>query len=249
MAILFVIRIPGWRNFTIYVPGGGQFSHDALHFFQRTFRSRLFREIERGNDERALRLGTRWRLRWLRGEWGETALDTAINHGRSELACEFVRRGGARHKDGSLASAAMKGDVAVIQALLSIGVPPDESRSGVPYGGNTPLKWAINRRHAEAAKLLIAAGADVNAISDSKYTVAHSACGGSDGDIRMLEVLLPHKPNIQVKDFRGGSVLQAAVTLHRRGKPETFNLIKAYYPELDLEAALESEANSLLPRE
>ncbi|MER9120667.1 ankyrin repeat domain-containing protein [Mesorhizobium sp. M0954] len=57
--------------------------------------------------------------------------------------------------------AAMKGDVAAITAALDAGAGVDESD-----GHATPLYLAVRDGHFAAAKLLVARGADVNAVTD-----------------------------------------------------------------------------------
>ena len=56
--------------------------------------------------------------------------------------------------------AAKKGDIAAIAAALDAGANVNESD-----GLATPLYYAVNRQHLEAAKLLLERGANVNAIS------------------------------------------------------------------------------------
>ncbi|MER9138329.1 ankyrin repeat domain-containing protein [Mesorhizobium sp. M0830] len=59
--------------------------------------------------------------------------------------------------------AAMKGDVTAIAAALDAGASVDESD-----GHATPLYLADRDGHFAAAKLLMARGADVNAVTDSR---------------------------------------------------------------------------------
>ena len=68
MVSVFIIRIPEWRTFVFTVPENWN-SYHLNHWFRRTIRSRLFQEIELGNDQAALQLARPWRLRYLRGEW------------------------------------------------------------------------------------------------------------------------------------------------------------------------------------
>jgi cytochrome c len=102
--------------------------------------------------------------------------------------------------------AAKKGDVAGITAALDAGADINE-----PDGFATPLYYAVSRQHLEAAKLLIARGADVNAGSKVGGPPLKAAVAKSK--IELITLLLAHgaDPNVAVGDQ---TVLHEAV---RRG--------------------------------
>jgi cytochrome c len=102
--------------------------------------------------------------------------------------------------------AAKKGDVAGITAALDAGADINE-----PDGFATPLYYAVSRQHLEAAKLLIARGADVNAGSKVGGPPLKAAVAKSK--IELITLLLAHgaDPNVTVGDQ---TVLHEAV---RRG--------------------------------
>jgi cytochrome c len=60
----------------------------------------------------------------------------------------------------ALHDAAKRGDIAAIAAALDAGAKVNESD-----GIATPLLYALNRQHLDAARLLVERGADVNAVS------------------------------------------------------------------------------------
>ncbi len=241
MASIFIVRVPGWRTLVIQTPESWHLFDSAVHWYRRTMRSRLFREIERGNDQQALKFATRRRLAWSRGEWGETPLCAAISHGRSELACELIRRGGVRPKDGALASAAASGDMKIVQALLAAGKNPDEPFPENELHGMTPLMYATNRGHLEVMQALLAAGANIDAVDDSGTSAAMHARSGTPGHLRALEVLLPYKPDIHQQDDRKRNLIREAIDRYRcSDKPAMLLLLKAHYPEIDFDAYLAS---------
>ena len=87
--------------------------------FGRIFRHTIFTAIESGADEEALRLGSQRVLMRARDEWGRSPLVAAINKCRPMLVHEFIRRGGMRPGDGSLAHASIAGDIAAVRMLLA----------------------------------------------------------------------------------------------------------------------------------
>lgn len=239
MASFFVIRVPGWRTFILHMPESWQLFASALHWYRRKVRSRLFLEIEQGNDQAALELATRRRLTRSRGEWGETPLCAAISYERVELACELIRRGGMLANDGALASAAMRGNITVVQALLSAGKNPNEPFPDADTCGSTPLMYATNRGYFDVMRALLDAGANIDAVDDHGATAAMLARTGTPENIQALEILLRFKPDIQLKDDRGRDLIQEAVDRYRCSeKPAMFLLLKENYPDLNLDARL-----------
>ncbi|HAT73287.1 MAG TPA: hypothetical protein DCS63_10780 [Elusimicrobia bacterium] len=85
---------------------------------------------------------------------------------------------------------AEKGDIGAMGALLDSGADPNESRKA--WGNATPLHMAAANSRLEAARLLIARGADVNKeayINRSRQArpIHYAAC---TGNVAMLKLLL-----------------------------------------------------------
>jgi hypothetical protein len=235
MATVLVLRIPYWRSFVIYIPDLHQILHDINSIFRRKIRPKIFEEIESGNDQLAIQLAKSKGLMKWRGEWGESPLVAAINHGRSELACSIIEMAGTAPNDGALATAAMRGDLRVVSALLKIGKNPDEPQKyDQTDNGWTPLMWAINRHHIAVMEALLAAGANVDVISDDNTTAAMCTRAGKPQDLEALEVLCRYKPNITIKDWRGRNLIREALDRERCSRmPEMRQLLERYYPDLD----------------
>lgn len=92
---------------------------------------------------------------------------------------------------GPLHDAAMAGDIAQIELLLSQGADVNE-KSGSP----PPLYFAINTEHVEAAELLIARGADVNARSTFGAPLHAAAARGLTS---IVNLLLEHGADTEVR--------------------------------------------------
>ena len=83
-----------------------------------------------------------------------------------------------------LHAAAANGDAAVIERIAASGAPLD-ARDG---NGRTPLHVAIYRHHGEAARKLIALGADPNALETQRYDIVTIAAVAND--LPMLKLAL-----------------------------------------------------------
>ena len=238
MAIIIVVRVPGWRTFVFHWPGFPQLLHDAVATLRRRGRPSIFFEIETGSDASVLRLATPHGLVKWRGQWGESALCAAITNGRSDLACRLLKIGGTRPGDGSLATAAMCGDLAVVRALLAEGKSPNETLPGPQDNGFTPLMWATNRYHLEIMEALLDAGADVNAIAKDGSTAPLLTRVGNPKDLSALQLLCRYRPDITIKDWRGRSLIREAIDRERcGGQPEMRMLLQRHFPEVVFDAS------------
>jgi ankyrin repeat protein len=100
-----------------------------------------------------------------KGNGGETPLDWAIKYKRNETA-DLLRKHGGKY--GKIHFAALGGDIEVVKEFLAAGADVNKD-VWVEYPGwmnTTPLLLAAGNGHKEIAELLIAKGADVNAMSD-----------------------------------------------------------------------------------
>lgn len=82
--------------------------------------------------------------------------------------------------------------------------------------GETPLAIAIYSRNPECARIILRAhderGQSVDSISKSGRTPMHEAVDA--GDLEMVQLLLAHDPNLDIRDIRGNTPLTAAAGWH-----------------------------------
>lgn len=142
---------------------------------------RARRALSRGADPHLNRLG------------GSVFWRAAVS-GQAELVEVLVTAGARVERDEaiegstSVHSAAENGDVKVLRLLLDAG-----GRSvlgGFDCLDRTPLTCAADKKHLEAATLLVRAGSDVNAHNEPRIgeTALHHA--GRNGDVKMARLLL-----------------------------------------------------------
>jgi ankyrin repeat protein len=206
--------------------------------FGRIFRHTIFTAIESGADEEALRLGSQRVLMRARDEWGRSPLVAAINKRRSTLVQEFIRRGGMRTGDGSLAHASMAGDIAAVRMLLAANKDPNESLPHADTHDNryTPLMWAANRRFVPIVQALLEAGADVNGVGADGTTAIMCTLKAEPADLEVLDVLCRYKADVTVTDWRGRNIIHEARDRARcSGKPEMRKILERYYPNINFD--------------
>ncbi len=86
----------------------------------------------------------------------------------------FVSENNVSLKMSALHEAASTGDLELLEEQLAKGLNPSEPDS--EWGGKTPLHIACSAGHKKCVYVLLKAGADVNAQTDSGWTPAHCAC-------------------------------------------------------------------------
>ena len=206
--------------------------------FGRIFRHKIFTAIERGADEEALHLGSQRVLLRARDEWGWSPLVAAITKNRPVLVREFIRRGGVRPGDGSLAHAAMAGNIAAVQLLLAAGKDPNERLPATDVHDNryTPLMWAANRRFVLIIQALLEAGADVNAVAADGATAAMCTRKAGPADLEVLDLLCRYKADVTIMDWRGRNIVhEARDRALCSGKPDMRKILERYYPDINFE--------------
>jgi len=104
-----------------------------------------------------------------------------------------------------LYEAAALGDVVRLHALLEPDATQVNSRSS---DGFTPLHLACFFRHLEATQILLAAGADPNAVAANRIAVIHSAAASRDTAIVKLVLAGGADPN--ARQHGGYTALQSA---------------------------------------
>ncbi len=96
-----------------------------------------------------------------------------------------------------------------MRRALDAGTPVDARGAG----GRTPLFVAVTGDHVEVARLLIAAGADPDALDDRHDTPFLET--GVSGSVAMLDVLLPADPDVTIVNrFGGVAVIPASERGH-----------------------------------
>jgi uncharacterized protein len=106
-----------------------------------------------------------------------------------------------------LVHAAVKGDVAVVNALLAFGADANSTVTG-----SSPLYAAVWHHRLEAAEALIAHGANVNAVEPSGVTPLVTAA--SNGDDPLVRLLLSHGADANVRASCGTPLDVARANSH-----------------------------------
>lgn len=187
---------------------------------------------------------------------GETLVMTAAHTGnaalvRSLLAAGASPQGAVTRGQTALMWAAGQGHADVVAALLDFGAEVDArtlvrsqyvksekeqdshplNKVWVEQGGNTALLFAARAGSLESARLLVAAGSDVNGLSAFGTSPAIMAVHG--GNIQLLELLLASGADVE-SSASGHTALHAAVL---RGNLAAVELLLDH--GADIEAALE----------
>lgn len=104
-------------------------------------------------------------------------------------------------------AAARDGDANELQTILA--ADPTQARAVDKYG-LTPLHWASDRGHADAAELLLAAGADADAVEARLFKRRPLHFAVLSGSLAAVETLVRHKADLEAADYRGWSPAQVA---------------------------------------
>jgi uncharacterized protein len=89
--------------------------------------------------------------------------------------------------------------------------------------GNTPLKVACVRGDLEAVRVLLAAGAEVNAIVEDECTALHYAAGF--GHVEVAQILLDHGARTDVRNRFGRTPVEDA---RLSGKTDVVTLLQSH---------------------
>ena len=111
-----------------------------------------------------------------------------------------------------LHAAAAKGDAAEIARLAAAGANPD-ARDG---HGRTPLMVAAHLRRMDAARALIAAKADLNALDRQAYDVVTIAAVADDLPMLQLALASGGNPRAITSPYGGTALIAAAHLGHAR---------------------------------
>ncbi|MEO8597433.1 MAG: ankyrin repeat domain-containing protein [Candidatus Solibacter sp.] len=103
-----------------------------------------------------------------KSKMGRTALYLACANDGSSSTVRFLVEHGAKVDGLALVAAAQSNDLASLRILLEKNVPVNEKDEA----GRTPLMWAAGNGNLKAVEMLLAKGADVNAVSLEKFEMA-----------------------------------------------------------------------------
>ena len=145
---------------------------------------------------------------------GATALHWAAYRSDAESAAALIHAGAnvnARNKYGvtPLALAADQGNAAVLDLLLKAGAKPNDPINFV-NSGETPVMHAARSAKVDAVKLLVGAGADVNAKENWNGQTA-LMWAAAKGDSAMVTALLELGADIHAKSHAGTTPFLLAV--------------------------------------
>jgi len=163
-------------------------------------------------------------------DYGVNAMQLAADSGNTEMIALLLKAGAdpqSPNADGETALhlVARAGNVEAAKLLLKAGAKVDPRES---FGGQTPLMWAVARRHPDMVELLASKGANVNArgaIRDyQRVATAESRAKSLDrGGLTPLlyaarencrecvEILLKHKVDVNLGDPSEVSPLSVAM--------------------------------------
>ncbi len=134
---------------------------------------------------------------------GETPLMTAL-YNKQQKAADWLVQSGAPL---DIFAAAAVGDIATIERLLQ---PPAAGLNAYSYDGWTPLHLAAFFGQRAAVERLMAAGADINAVSRNalRNTPLHAAVAGGHVEVSLL--LINAAADVNVADAGGHTAFHIA---------------------------------------
>lgn len=198
----------------------------------------IFEAIENNQEEDIYRLIERASIVSAKDKWGRTPLIAAASANMPKVVEKLIKNGSdvnyISKKNGTTAmcAASMVGATEVAKLLITAGADPDQDSTDPDkaYDKMTPLMWAANRGYVELVELLIESGVNLDKVNGGNTTALMYAAMGRSSNIKVFEALIKHKPKLDIKDWRGRSVLDEARDRDKNSnKPEMKNLIEKYY--------------------
>jgi ankyrin repeat protein len=143
--------------------------------------------------------------------YGDTPLIVAAKYHAATVIAPLLKAGAVAslaNNDGTtaLGYAAAHGVTDVLDALLGKGVPPDIRG----LAEDPPLVRAARVGDVTGVKLLLDAGADINAVYPGRGTALMVAVAAPDPEI--VEILMAAKPNLTIRDRLGRNALWLAAS-------------------------------------
>jgi uncharacterized protein len=151
---------------------------------------------------------------WAEPTYGQTALMFAVREAGPEVVDLLVKNGAsirARTRTGSAPAfrpANPPGGGSHGVGIVRSGLPERGNRQPIP-GSMTPLLYAVRDGKLEAAKLLVAAGADVNEVEANDISALLLAIGNNRVDVARF--LIEKGANLNHADWYGRTPLWQAV--------------------------------------
>lgn len=150
---------------------------------------------------------------------GNTILMIATRFGHRDMVRLLLsRKADVRRRspagDTALMMASLNGDVRIMEDLVQAGAQINQE-------GWTPLHYAAFEGKSDAARYLLAKGADKNAVAPNGYTPLMIAARNGKADVAKL--LLYEDPDV---NFRTDSGLTALRIANERGMTELVDLLK-----------------------
>ncbi len=175
-----------------------------------------------------------------KSKMGRTALYLAAANDGSAATVRLLLNHGAKVEPDVLVAAAFANDLASIRMLLERGAPMKEK----DRLGRTPLMLAAGNGNLKAVELLLAKGADVNAVSPEKSdTVKNGAIAlgnltalmlaAPTGGLEVTKALLDAGAKVNVQDVRRMTPLMLAVATDH-ADPRTVRLLLQKGAEVDI---------------
>jgi ankyrin repeat protein len=130
----------------------------------------------------------------------------------------------AQDIDQRLPDAAMKRDIATVQALLREGADPNvKGRFATPA-----LHWLVRVDEVDTVKQLLQAGADPNTLTDENLSALSLAI--ANGSIDMVKLLLDAGADANARELSGETMLMSAAAV---GVPEVVSALLEHGAEAD----------------
>ena len=175
------------------------------------------------------------------GFGGNTALHEAVENGDAEMVKILVAAGANVEAEGfmrrtPLSLAAEEGATEIVQILLGPGPVADTSEDGEDKKppsqsaiGSEPLFTAIEKGDVEMVRLLVEAGADVNAAEGfGGNTPLHEAV--EKGDAEMVKILVAAGADVEAEGFMSRTPLSLAA---EEGATEIMQILLGPGPDAD----------------
>ena len=134
------------------------------------------------------------------------------------LGLIFVAIWITQFSSSALFMAATRGDTQKVQTLLKRGVPVDSTDS---FGKNTALIMATRNLASSTTRVLLDAGANVNA--QNRFGNTALMLASSRGNLGIVRLLLSRGADVGIKNSHGSTALDLAV---REGNLEVADILR-----------------------